>query len=148
MVRVTPISVAYTVLLSIAVFSFALPAAEYYTNPNIAATLNASYQNINGNFTSKIYSPTYNSIFVSSSGLKASGSLQQFTGLAFMFGEMFQVSSEAFQGIPMLSTMLSSLAQYSPLPDVSVAALLGLLFTGAAFLLGWFFIASWTKVEA
>ncbi|MEM0148598.1 MAG: hypothetical protein QXN16_03890 [Candidatus Micrarchaeaceae archaeon] len=147
MVRVTPISIAYTILLSIAVLALAMPAVVYYSSPSVAGTLNNAYKNLNVSFTRNIYSPTYNSSLNSSSGLKASNSLQQFTGLAFMFGEMFQVISASVSGIPILGTLLSTVAQYSPLPDVSLVGLFALFIAGAIFLLLWFAIASWTKVE-
>ncbi|MEM3245885.1 MAG: hypothetical protein QXS81_01345 [Candidatus Micrarchaeaceae archaeon] len=147
MVRVTPVSVVYTILLTLAVLTLVLPAAAYYTNPSVANTLNDTYKNLNISFTRNIYAPTYNASLNSSSGLRASNSLQIFTGLAFMFGAMFQVISAAINGIPMLGTVISSVAQYSPLPDVSLVGLFALLISGAIFLLIWFGIASWTKVE-
>jgi len=151
MVRVTPVSIVYTVLLLILIFTLTLPAANYYTNgTSLFRTLNDSYTNINSNFTSKVYSPTYSSTFNSSSGLKASMSLQLFSGLAFMFGAMYQVTVAAFQGIPMIGTVLGSVIQYAPLPGGEMTTLIGLaglLITGSAFLLLWFAIASWTKVE-
>jgi len=151
MVRVTPVSVIYTVLLLIMIFSLVFPAANYYASGNLARTLNASYTNLNSNFTSKIYSPTYQYSLNSSSGLKASMNLQLFTGLAFMFGAMYQVSVAALQGVPMIGTVLGSVIQYAPLPSSEMTTLvgfLGLFIAGATFLLIWFAIASWTKVEA
>lgn len=148
MVKVTPITVTYTILLTIAVLSLTIPTVSYYTNPQIATSLNGTYTALNLNFTNKIYAPTYSATFNSSGGLKASNFLQQFTGLAFMFGAMFQVSVASFQGIPMLSTLMGTMLQYSILPDVNIAALVGLFLAGAGFLLIYFFIASWTKVEA
>ncbi|MEM4097881.1 MAG: hypothetical protein QXS81_04260 [Candidatus Micrarchaeaceae archaeon] len=148
MVRVTPISIVYTILLLLAVFTLTMPAVRYYTNSTVARNLNDTYNNLNVSFTKNIYAPTYNASLNSSSGLKASNSLQIFTGLAFMFGAMFQVISAAINGIPMIETVFSSVAQYSPLPDVSIVGLFALLIGGAIFLLIWFAIASWTKVEA
>jgi hypothetical protein len=130
------------------VLTLIMPAVIQYTSPAVARTINDTYQNLNGNFTSKIYSPVYNATFNSSSGVKASGSLQIFSGLAFMFGEMYQVTLASFQGLPMIATLLGSLVQYSPLPDVNVAALIGLFIGGAAFMFIWWVVASWTKVEA
>jgi len=150
MVRVTPISVVYTVLLLLVIFMLTIPAANYYASGDLARTLNASYTNINTNFTSKIYSPTYANTINSSSGLKASLNLQIFSGLAFMFGAMYQVSVAALQGIPMIGTVLGSVIQYAPLPSGEMTTLigfLGLFIAGATFLLIWFAIASWTKVE-
>jgi len=150
MVRVTPISVVYTVLLLIAIFTLTLPAANYYASGDLASTLNSSYTNINTNFTSKIYTPTYANAIESSSGLQAAQNLQIFSGLAFMFGAMYQVSVAALQGIPMIGTVLGSVIQYAPLPSGEMTTLigfLGLLVSGAIFLLIWFAIASWTKVE-
>lgn len=147
MVRVTPISVVYSLILSIVVISLSLPTVSYYANP-IAANINSTYSTINANFTRTVYSPTYNATYNSSSGLKASSALQQFTGLAFMFGAMYQVSAASLNGVPMINTILGSVALYAPLPGVDIMALLGMLIFGAIFLLTWFFIASWTKVEA
>jgi len=151
MVRVTPVSIVYTVLLLILIFTLTLPAANYYTNgTSLFRTLNDSYMNINSNFTSKVYSPTYANTINSSSGLQASMNLQIFSGLAFMFGAMYQVSVAALQGVPMIGTVLGSVIQYAPLPGgemTTLIGLLGLLITGATFLAIWFAIASWTKVE-
>jgi len=116
MVRVTPVSIIYTVLLLIAIFMLTIPAANYYASGDLARTLNSSYMNINSNFTSKIYSPTYSNVTNSSSGLKAAMNLQIFSGLAFMFGAMYQVTVAALQGIPMIGTVLGSVIQYAPLP--------------------------------
>ena len=152
MVRVTPVTVAYTILLILATLMLTLPAVSYYasayTNQTLYQTLNGSYQALNKNFTSVIYAPSYNATYNSSAGLKASGSLQQFTGLAFMFGAMYQVGIAIEQGIPMINTILATVAQFSILPNVNIIALLGLFFVGASFLLIYYFIASWTKVEA
>jgi len=151
MVRVTPVSIIYTVLLLIAIFMLTIPAANYYASGDLARTLNSSYMNINSNFTSKIYSPTYSNVTNSSSGLKAAMNLQIFSGLAFMFGAMYQVTVAALQGIPMIGTVLGSVIQYAPLPSGEMTTLVGfvgLLITGAIFLALWFAIASWTKVEA
>lgn len=147
MVRVTPISIVYTLLLLIVIMALTLPTLKYYANP-VANTVNDSYSYANLNFTNDVYSQTYSATFNSTSGLKASGALQQFSGLAFMFGAMYQVSVASLGGIPLISTVLGSVAQYAPLPGVDVFALLGFLFVGATFLLIWFAVASWTKVEA
>jgi len=150
MVRVTPVSIVYTVLLLIAIFTLVFPAANYYASGDLARTINSSYTNLNSNFTSKIYSPTYANTINSSSGLQASENLQIFSGLAFMFGAMYQVAVAALQGVPMIGTVLGSVIQYAPLPSAEMTTLigfLGLLIAGATFLLIWFAIASWTKVE-
>lgn len=147
MARVTPISVVYTILLFLAVIMLTLPAINYYANP-LGASLNSTYTTLNMNFTRTIYAPTDYYTYNSSSGLKASGSLQTFTGLAFMFGAMYQVATAASNGVPMIQVMLGAVAQYAPLPGVEIFALLGLLVMGAEFLLIYFYIASWTKVEA
>ena len=150
MVRVTPVSIVYTVLLLIAIFTLVFPAANYYASGDLARTINSSYTNLNSNFTSKIYSPTYANTINSSSGLQASENLQIFSGLAFMFGAMYQVAVAALQGVPMIGTVLGSVIQYAPLPSGEMTTLigfLGLLIAGATFLLIWFAIASWTKVE-
>ena len=151
MVRVTPISIIYTVLLLIVIFMLTIPAANYYASGDLARTLNSSYTNINTNFTSKIYTPTYANAIESSSGLQAAQNLQIFSGLAFMFAAMYQVSVAALQGIPMIATVLGSVIQYAPLPSGEMTTLvgfLGLFVAGSIFLLIWFAIASWTKVEA
>ena len=146
MVRVTPISIVYTLLLLIVIMALTLPTLKYYANP-VANTVNSSYSYVNLNFTKDVYSQTYSATFNSTSGLKASGTLQQFSGLAFMFGAMYQVSVASLGGIPLISIVLGSVAQYAPLPGVDIFALLGFLFVGATFLLIWFAVASWTKVE-
>lgn len=147
MVRVTPISLVYTVLLLLASMALLLPILTYYANP-VGRNVNATYAATNNNFTHLIYAPTYNSTFNSTSGLKASASLQVFSGLAFMFGAMYQVAVAAMNGMPLIQTILGSVAYYSPLPGVDIFALIGLLVSGASFLLIYFYIASWTKVEA
>lgn len=148
MAKVTPVTVTYTVLLMIAVGMLSIPTVGYYTNPQIANSLNATFQSVSAGFLNLIYNPTYNSTFVNPGGLKASNNLQQFNGLAFMFGQMFQVASYAFQGLPMINTILAGLVQYSILPGVNIFALITLFLAGAGFLLIYFFITSWTKVEA
>lgn len=148
MVKVTPITVAYTILLLVAVLSLTVSTTAYYTNATIAAQINASYQGLNANFTRVIYSPTYNATMNASSGLKASNNLQQFSGLAFMFGYLFQTATAVIQGLPMIQGILAITAQYSILPNVNVFALIGLFIAGATFLLLWWFASNWTKVEA
>jgi hypothetical protein len=147
MVRVTPISVIYTVTLLLAVFSLTLPTFKYYTNPQTYITLNDTYKNLNLNYTQSIYGQTNNAIFSSSSGLKASNGLQIFSGLAFMFGAMYQVVSDTVVGLPMIGTVLTTMAQYSPLPNVDIVGLISLMITASVLLLGWWAVASWTKVE-
>jgi hypothetical protein len=148
MVKVTPITVAYTILLLIATLSLTANTTLYYTNATVQNQLNITYKNLNLNFTNLIYGRTYNATVNSSSGLKASNFLNQFTGLAFMFGAMFQVATDVLTGLPMIQTVLSGLAQYSILPGVNLFALLGLFISGCTFLLLYWFISSWTKVEA
>lgn len=151
MAKVTPVTVAYAILLILATLMLTLPVVNYYasayTNQTLYQALNGTYQTLNKNFTSAVYAPSYSAVYNSSSGLKASGSLQQFTGLAFMFGAMYQVGIAIEQGVPMINTVLGVVAQFSILPDVNIFALLGLFFAGVGFLLLWFFITSWTKVE-
>lgn len=152
MAKVTPITITYTILLILAVLMLTLPTINYYasatTNATLYQTLNNSYTALNKNFTANIYGPVYSATYNSSSGLKASGSLQQFTGLAFMFGSMYQVAVAVGQGIPIINTVLATVAQFSILPDVNVFALLGLFLAGAVSLLIWFWISNWTKVES
>ncbi len=148
MARVTPISVVYTLLLLIAVLMLTMPAFRYYTNPTVAAAINDTYKNVSANFQYAVYSPSYAVTFNSSSGLKAAQSLNLISGLAFMFGGMYQAGVASLQAIPMINTVFGALIYYAPLPDIDIAALLGLLFSGVTFLFIWFLIASWTKVEA
>src|SRR5271157_3066538 len=130
MAKVTPVTVVFRIILLIAVSVLSLPAVGYYTNPTIANTLNGTFSSVSSSFQSTIYNPTYNATFNSSGGLKASENLQSFSGLAFMFGNLYYVASYAWQGLPMIQQLLGTTSQYSILPGVNIYGLIMLFIMG------------------
>lgn len=147
MAKVTPGSLIFAIIFLSAAFMLLEGPIAYYTSPQTANTLNETQANISSAFYSSVYNPTYKAAFNDSGGFKASTVLQSFTGLAFMFGDFFQVMSATIQAPNMLMSSFSWLVYYSPLPAVDIGALLALFIGGIVFAVIWFGITSWTKVE-
>lgn len=147
MAKVTPGSIVYTLLLLTAfLLLFQLPVS-YYTNSLVANSFNDTTNTVRTAFYNNIYTPEKQATFNATSGLKASSVLQQFTGLAFMFGSMYQEGTSIFTGTGVINTVISFFMQYALLPPVDMVALIGLLVSGVGFSLMWWLITNWTKVE-
>jgi len=145
MANVTPGSITFAILFTAAVLLLLSVPLGYFTNPQISNTINSTQRNETNSYYSLIYTPEYNASFNNSGGFVAAAHLQQFTGLAFMFGAFYQMATSIIQGPAIIYGVLTSLVQYIPLPAVDILGLLGLFFGGISALLLWHLISNWTK---